>query len=238
VKVDGLALYEHQRLFDLFENHLLMQKEPLRCITCDAAGFGRDRCVIMVWVGYECVAGVVLSTSDNREIYDAIEVQRKAWRVAVSDTVVDQDGVGGGVVKLGGYSGFMNDAPALPDPDTQVKENYKNLKTQCYYRFAVLVNSASVRFTVTNDNWLIDGKRTSRLKVSGQVVTVADMVRTDLKAIKRAKPDSEGKLLINSKEEHKIILGRSPDFGDGAMMRCYFDVRPRAAKPWFIRRAN
>lgn len=238
VKVDGLALFEHQRLFDLFSNHLLTEKEPLRCITCDAAGFGRDRCVIMVWVGYECVAGVVLSTSDNREIYTAIEALRKTWRVAASDTVIDQDGVGGGVVKLGSYAGFQNDAPAYEDPETKIKENYKNLKTQCYYRLALLVNTASALFTLTTDNWLIDGKRTSKLKVSGQVVTVADMLRTDLKAIKRAKPDSEGKLLINSKEEHKIILGRSPDFGDAAMMRCYFDVRPRAAKPWFIRQLN
>jgi hypothetical protein len=42
------------------------------------------------------------------------------------------------------------------------------------------------------------------------------MLRTDLKAIKRAKPNIEGKRLINSKEEHKIILGRSPDFGYAA----------------------
>ncbi|NML67616.1 hypothetical protein HHL22_20640 [Hymenobacter sp. RP-2-7] len=238
VKVDGLALFEHQRLFDLFSNHLLTDTTPLRCITCDAAGFGRDRCVILVWVGYECVAGVVLSTSDNREIFTAIEVQRKAWRVAASDVVVDQDGVGGGVVKLGGYAGFQNDAPAFEDPETGIKENYKNLKTQCYYRLALLVNTASLAVTVTTDNWLIDGTRTSKLKVSGQVVTVADMLRGDLKAIKRDKPDREGKLLINTKEEQKILLGRSPDFGDAAMMRCYFDVRPRAAKPWFMRRAN
>ena len=238
VKVDGLALFEHQRLFDLFSNHLLTEKEPLRCISCDAAGFGRDRCVIMVWVGYECVAGVVLSTSDNREIYTAIEALRKVWRVAVSDVVVDQDGVGGGVVKLGGYSGFANDATAFADPETGIKEAYRNLKTQCYYRYAVLVNTASTAVTVTADNWLIDGTRTSKLKVNGQVVTVADLLRGDLKVIKRAKPDAEGKKLINSKEEQKLLLGRSPDFGDAAMMRCYFDVRPRPAKPWFIKRAN
>lgn len=64
------------------------------------------------------------------------------------------------------------------------------------------------------------------------------MLRTNLKAIKRDKTDSEGKLRINPKEEQKITLGRSPDFGDAAMMRCWFDVQPRPAKPWFMRRAN
>jgi hypothetical protein len=70
------------------------------------------------------------------------------------------------------------------------------------------------------------------------VVTVADRLRTDLKAIKRAKPDTEGKRLINSREKQKIILSHSPDFGDAAMMRCYFDVRKQAAKPWLIKRVN
>lgn len=239
VKVDGLALFEHQRLFDLFSNHLPAEAQPLRCITCDAAGFGSDLCVIGAWVGYEVVAGVVLSTSDNREIYLAIEVLRKAWRVAVSDTLVDQDGVGGGVVKLGGYQGFSGGAQALPDPDTGVKEAYKNLKTQCYYRYALLVNTAATKVTVTADNWLIDGQRSSKLKRGGRVVTVEELIRTDLKTVKRAKPDAEGKLLINSKEEQKIALsGRSPDFGDMLMMRCYFDVRARPAKPWFLKRVN
>ena len=239
VKVDGLALFEHQRLFDLFHNHLASAREPLRCITCDAAGFGRDRCVILAWVGYEVVAGVVLSTSDNQEIYVAVEVLRKHWRVAVSDTLIDQDGLGGGVVKLGGYAGFSGGAQPLEDPETGVKENYKNLKTQCYYRYAELVNTAGTNVLITTDNWLIDKQRTHKLKEKGQVVSVEDLLRGDLKAVKRAKPDSEGKKQINTKEEQKILLGgRSPDFGDAAMMRCWFDVRPRPAKPWFMRRAN
>lgn len=240
VKVDGLALFEHVRLMvDLFSNHLAFEKNPLRCITCDPAGFGRDMCVIMVWVGYECVAGAVLRISDNQLVHASIEALRKAWRVAASDTLVDQDGLGGGVVKLGGYAGFSGGATALADPDTGIKEAYANLKTQCFYRYAELVNSALTAFTVTTDNWTIDGKRGTKLMLGGKEVDIRDLIRADLKAIKRAKADSEGKKHINTKEEQKILLsGRSPDFGDCASQRCWFDVRPRAAKPWFMRRAN
>lgn len=239
VKVDGLALYEHARLSDLFTNVLATERQPLRCITCDPAGFGRDMCVIMAWVGYECVAGVVIRQSDNQEVHRAIEALRKAWRVAVSDVLVDQDGLGGGVVKLGGYVGFSGGAQALPDPDTGIKEAYINLKTQCYYRYADLVNTAATLITVTTDNWLIDGQRTTKLKVGGQVVDVRDLIRADLKAVKRSKPDAEGKKFINTKEEQKILLGgRSPDFGDCASQRAYFDVRPRPAQPWFLKRVN
>ncbi|TPG66080.1 terminase large subunit domain-containing protein [Hymenobacter nivis] len=239
VKVDGLALFEHQRLYDLFSNHLAVEREPLRCITCDPAGFGRDMCVIMVWVGYECVAGAVLRKSDNQLVHAGIELLRKAWRVAASDTLVDQDGLGGGVVKLGGYAGFSGGAQALAEPETGIREAYKNLKTQCFYRYAQLVNSALTTFTVTTDNWTIDGKRGTKLMLGGKEVDIRDLIRADLKAIKRAKADAEGKKHINTKEEQKILLGgRSPDFGDCASQRAWFDVRPRPAKPWFLKRVN
>jgi hypothetical protein len=128
---------------------------------------------------------------------------------------------------------------ALADPETHIKEAYADLKTQCYYRYALLVNTASTKVTVTKDNWLIDGERRLQLKRAGRVVSVEELIRTDLKAVKRAKPDAEKRLHINSKEEQKILLsGRSPDFGDMLMMRCYFDVRPRAAKAWYIKRVN
>jgi hypothetical protein len=37
-------------------------------------------------------------------------------------------------------------------------------------------------------------------------------LKADLKAIKRTKIDIEGRRQMNTKEEQKIILGRSPDF--------------------------
>jgi hypothetical protein len=52
-----------------------------------------------------------------------------------------------------------------------------------------------------------------------------------LRAIKRAVKDFEGKLQINTKEEQKNILGRSPDFGDNIMMRKYFDLVPKRRYP-------
>jgi len=239
IKVDGLALFEHARLSDMFTNQLAFEKSPLRCITCDPAGFGRDLCVIMAWEGYECVGGVIMSISDNQAVHKAIEVLRKHWRVAVSDVLVDQDGLGGGIVQLGGYNGFSGGAQALEDPATGIKEAYHNLKTQCFYRFAELVNTAAVRFTVTTDNWLINGVRGTKILLGKQAVDIRDVLKNQLKAIKRAKPDAEGKKYINTKEEQKLILdGRSPDFADCASQRAWFDIRKRPAQPWFMRRVN
>ncbi|WP_088841968.1 terminase large subunit domain-containing protein [Hymenobacter gelipurpurascens] len=237
IKVDGLALYEPTRLNDLFTNYPVVEAQPRRCITCDAAGFGQDKCVIKAWQGWTVVAITVISKTGARDIVEAVEPLRRRYNVAQSDVLVDQDGVGGHAVALGGYSGFSGGAPALPDPETGTKESYKNLKTQCYYRSAARTNRGEVRIEVTSDSCLIDGQRTTKMKVGSQVVDVRDVIKQDLKAIKRAKADKEGKKQINTKEEQKIILGRSPDFGDTFMMREWFELQPVARKG-FMRRVN
>lgn len=237
VKIDGLALFDSLRLNDLFTNYPTVEAQPRRCITVDAAGFGQDKCVIKAWLGWSVVAITVISKTGSRDIVDAVEPLRRRYNVAQSEVVIDQDGVGGGAVQLGGYQGFSGGAPPMEEPATSIKEYYKNLKTQCYYRIAGRVNRGEVRIEVTTDSCLIDGVRTTKLKLGGQVLDVRDVIKQDLKAIKRAKPDDEGKLRINTKEEQKLILGRSPDFGDTFMMREWFELQPVARKG-FMRRVN
>ena len=240
VKVDGLALFEPFRLSDLFTNQLTPPPRPRRYITCDAAGFGKDFCVIMVWEGWKVVQIVVLRKSESRDIYDAIEAQRKRWSVAESDVVIDQDGVGGKVFTYGrGYKGFSGGGPPMEDPILNEVERYKNLKTQCYYRMADRVNDVSVAVQVNDDTVLIDGEKRMKLLIAGKETTVLELLKADLKAIKRAKTDDENRKQINTKEEQKIILGgRSPDFGDTFMMREWFELRPPAPQQWFMRRRN
>jgi hypothetical protein len=237
VKVDGLALFEHTRLNDLWTNYPVVEPQPRRCITCDAAGFGSDKCVIKVWLGWTVVALTVISRTGSRDIVEAIEPLRRRYSVAQSDVLVDQDGVGGGAVALGGYRGFSGGTPALQDPETGVKEAYKDLKTQCYYRMAGRVNRGEVRIEVTTDSCLIDGQRTTKMKVAGVVTDVRDVIKQDLKAIKRGKDTAEGKKTINSKDEQKILLGRSPDFGDTFSFREWFELQPVARKG-FLKRVN
>ena len=238
VKVDGLALFDTLRLPDLLRNYLPTPPAAARYITCDAAGYGSDKCVIKVWLGWEIVAITVISQSGNREVYEAIEARRKEFRVMASDVLVDQDGVGGGVVKLGGYAGFSGGAAAMADPATGIREAYANLKTQCYYRIAARVNEGSVKLTIVADNVLIDAQRTNKLKVHGQVTDVAQVLMTQLRAIKRAKTDAENRLHINSKEEQKILLnGDSPDFADCFSMREWFELR-HVPQQWFMKRRN
>lgn len=239
VKVDGLALFEPNRISDLFSNRLLPPPRPRRYITCDAAGFGKDYTVIMVWEGWKVVQIVVERKTDSRAIFDAVEAQRRKWQVAESDVLIDQDGVGGRVfTHAPNYKGFGGGATAMKDPITDEVERYVNLKTQCYCRMAERVNGNTVAVEVNDDTVSVDGVRGMKLMQGKQVTSVLELLKADLKAIKRGATDAEKRKTINSKEEQKILLtGRSPDFSDTFMMREWFELR-HEVKPWFMKRRN
>jgi hypothetical protein len=59
-------------------------------------------------------------------------------------------------------------------------------------------------------------------------MTVKQRFIYERKAIKRAKADNDGKLMIIPKEQMKLLLdGDSPDLMDMFMMRKVFDLKPK-----------
>jgi hypothetical protein len=222
VKKDGLFIATHVN--DMFTN-VYPSNTSQRYITCDAARFGQDLCTIFIWYGWKVVKLIVLSKSDAQETVDVIEKEREGFAIPKGKVIVDQDGVGGGVVKLGRYIGFSGGNQPMEEPATFIKENYKNLKTQFYYRFAEKVNNDEVALPLSNENVVVDGYNGIKIKLKGKMHDVRDLIKQDLRAIIKKDIDSERKKQINTKEEQKIILkGRSPDFGDGMSLRVYFDL--------------
>lgn len=233
VSLDGLEVFNHRKIDHLFDNYVDHNSNTRHYITCDAARFGRDLCVIAVWKGWEVVEIHVYKKSETSDIVDRIEKLRKKYLIHKDNVVIDQDGVGGRAVAKGKYRGFGGGKPVMKDPETRIKENYKNLKTQCYYRFGELrVNAGLVQLSIDPDSCYIyedsrdnqAGERTTKIKIGSEICDVRDLIKADFKAIKRAETDKEGKQQINTKEEQKTILGRSPDFGDTFMMREYFEL--------------
>lgn len=220
VRTDNTSLFNFDKIKDIFSNHVSDNRD--RYITCDAARFGRDLCVIMVWRGWEVVQIEVIKKSDVHDIIKAIEAARLKFQVAKSNVMIDKDGVGAGTVQMGEYKGFSGGDS--PKKIKGMKENYKNLKTQCYYYLAdQKVNMGDIRINVNNETCIVDGVRSTKIKMGTKVEDIQDLIRDDLRAIKRANVDMEGKIQINNKEDQKIILGRSPDFGDTLMMRVPFE---------------
>lgn len=234
IRLDGLELFDPFKLNEIFSNYPEQSVKPYKCITVDAARFGQDLCTIFVWKGWEVVHISIFIKSDVHDITKEIESLRLKFHIMRTDVLVDQDGVGGDTVKLGKYVGFSGGAKAVRDPETRVIENYENLKTQCYYKLAIEhINTGNIRISISNETCKIfedgslTGRYTTKLKMKGVIVDVRDLIKQDLRAIKRAGFTMERKLKINPKEEQKNILGRSPDFGDNLMMRKYMDLRPK-----------
>lgn len=234
IRIDGLQLCNHMSLKDIFTNYPENVPNPKKCITVDAARFGRDFCVIFVWKGWEVIHTVVYKKSDVHDIVDKIEKLRMKFNVQKSNVVVDQDGVGGGTVKLGNYVGFHGGNPALKDFSIRGRENYANLKTQCYYHLCEEhINKGNIRLNIHSENCEIfddsklGGHYSTKIKIGRDIRDIRDLIIEDLRVIKRSKTDIEGKLHINSKDEQKTILGRSPDFADTLMMRKYLDLIPQ-----------
>lgn len=223
IRVDGSSLFDRVKISDLFSNFLDESED--KYITCDYARQGRDFTVIKTWFGYAVKRIEIMTKSGVDEAFKAIEKERERVKIPRSHVVVDEDGVGGGVVDLshGEYQGFHGGLPALPNPITQVKENYDKLKTQCYYRYADLVNNSLT--SISLENVIVDGLPAQEVIINKKRYSIRALISEDLRAIKKKDMDKEGKRQINSKEEQKIILGgRSPDFSDSLMMRTYFDL--------------
>lgn len=224
IRVDGNAMVNPIAIFDLFSNHGCSGDDGY--ITCDAARYGRDYCTIWVWKGWEVQWLSVQKISDSHSIVKEIEALRARWNIPKSRVLIDQDGVGGDTVALGGYEGFQGGGQPLEDPDSQQKELYFNLKTQCYYRFANRVNDkkASLK-NLSNSTVTVDGKFGMNVKRGTELRSVKDLTSEDLRSLKRRNPDSDGKKMMITKEEQKALLGRSPDYGDGLMIREWFELK-------------
>jgi PBSX family phage terminase large subunit len=213
------SLFNWERVRDLFIGE---RQNGSMYIVCDAAKYGRDYCVTMVFRGWEVLHISVLKKSDVHDVLNEIEKLRGKFNVPKLQCLVDGDGVGSDAVKMGGYRAFHGGAK--PIATSSAFENYKNLKTQCAFHLAEnIINKGLAVVHVNNQTVTVDGSYTSKIKQGATLIDVEDLIKEDLRAIKYSNVDGEGKKCINTKDEQKIILGRSPDFFDTLNMRCLFD---------------
>jgi phage terminase large subunit len=210
---DPAALIKHDKIVDCFSN--LHVPSGKGFITCDLARLGGDRIVIVEWYGWRGFIrafkkqGLDVTSAD-------IEKIRQRMQIGVSEVLVDEDGMGGGVVDFMKYKGFVNNSRPLPAPEggfdattgKKVPENYDNLKSQCSYRLANRINNNGLYLQCENEE-------------------IKELVVQELGQIKQKKMDSDAKKSILPKDKVKEFLGRSPDFADALMMREWFELKPQ-----------
>lgn len=220
--LDGSMMVGPKEVMAMFTNP--SRSEGDWYITVDVARFGQDFTVIAVWRGWDIVKLLILTKSKTTVTTATIEEQRHLFGIPAHHIIVDQDGVGGGVVDQGGYIPFSSNAQALEDITIDQKENYQNQKTQLYYRFCELRVAKNIVSIDLGNTW-VDNRKTKEVTWKGGTHKVKDLIRGDFKTAKKRDMDHEGKKRMILKEEQKVILNsRSPDFADCFVMREYFEL--------------
>jgi hypothetical protein len=191
-------------------------------ITADIAMKGSNKLVVGYWEGMELCDVEIMDKSDGKQVIDCISKLAQRYNVENRYICYDSDGVGSyidGFIR--GAVPFNGGASAMPVKDEAsgrlIKENYFNLKTQCYYRTGDRVSRGEMKISKAVADKMYDSTQTVRQRFM-----------FERKAISRDKQDSDGKLRIVSKEAMKLKLNSdSPDLMDMFMMREIFELKPK-----------
>ena len=241
VRLDGNEIYKYKKFEQMFRNHHI---KPVgdAFITNDIAFKGADCFVSMVWkrgfiegsdhclydpsgnpipgteepTGKVLVDIEVMEKSDGADIITQINDLAQKWGVTPSNIAYDSDGVGqfvGGFID-GAYS-FNNGARPYND------ENFRTLKDQVYFNSAKAVNFGLYYVLPEVAERVFDIK--SRKKGP---LTLEKILFSEMRVMKRAKVDFDGKLHIEGKDKQKEILNYSPDFMDTFSMAEVWDSMP------------
>lgn len=209
---DPATLIDYNKSIDVFSNTHVPTGN--KYITSDLARLGGDRIVIIEWEGFR--GKVRAYKKQGLDITtQRIEDAKNRLKCGKSDIIVDEDGLGGGVVDFYKCKGFVNNSSPLPSPNgpkdkkgNPIKENYDNLKSQCSFRMADRINKGEIYLEAEDDN-------------------MKDLIIEEMEQVKQKKLDSDLKKGVVPKQKVKELLGRSPDFWDTIMMREFFELVPK-----------
>jgi hypothetical protein len=225
------ALFNYSALVDVFSN--TVDRTTKRYMIVDVAGDGSDRCVFGFWEGLVEYKRLSFDRLNSSSIREKIREFATTDRIPFSQIIVDAVGVGEHLPHdplLDGIIGFKSSyAPIKTDQDIvrlpNVKyvekpilvSDYKNLRSQCIFTLADLVNNHKIASEVTGE---------AKEKILEELPLYQDASKGD------------GKRFATPKEEIKEMLGRSPDDSDTWIMRMYFEVMGRMLPHQSEARAN
>jgi hypothetical protein len=194
-------MFEYSKLNKMYELIEEESKEDnLYYISVDVARLGKDSTVVCLWKEMEMVK--FYKYTKQRVDITANKIQEIAedYSIPRNRIVVDEDGVGGGVVDILRCVGFVNNS--RPKVISRFS-NYENLKTQCYFELKRYVDKELIKISASE---------------------YKEEVMDELALVKERDADKDGRKKITKKQDVKEQLGRSPDFADALMMRMWFEL--------------
>jgi phage terminase large subunit len=193
-------LFRYDEILDLFDSNI--EKNNTRFISCDVARLGKDNTVISLWEWLECWDIIQKNWLTTDQTVKIIKDLEKEYWVQRNNIIIDTDWVWWWVAdQLRGCINFMNNW--RPFDDWQLR-NFANLKAQCYFKFKELAEKRKIRIFA---DWAIK-----------------DELSQELSNIQLKNEFTDQKIQLESKEDMKKRLWRSPDIADSLMMRMYYEV--------------
>jgi phage terminase large subunit len=188
-------------------------------VTCDPSRQGKDLCVIMVWSGYVVKELHISEKPSIPEIVERLQYIEKVWCCKRGNVIIDDIGVGGGVVDyMPNCIPFISSKVA--DDEGKLVQKFQNIRVQTFYRAHEKVRdgvpSVDPNFQVFRFGMVQEKSITPHV--------AQKMLTEELETIFKTSDDDDKLYKITSKEEMKKTLRRSPDIADSFAMRFYYDV--------------
>ncbi|WP_341216988.1 phage terminase large subunit [uncultured Wocania sp.] len=205
---DPATLIDLDSITDYWNGRQVKEGET-KYMTIDVARKGKDKTVFRLWKGWVCFKRFSMDISRIDEVVTKAEELQFEYGISNSNTIADEDGVGGGVVDYLGCKGFVNNSRPIKESiaDEYITPNYDNLKSQCSIEMAKKIVKKEV-VELCHDTTIIE-------------ITSEEMEQVKIKDV-----DKDGKLGVVPKDKVKEMIGRSPDEWDSIMMRYYFELEP------------
>ena len=197
---------EQDNLFDfdlISESFFKLPPNPedKKYMSVDVARYGDDRSTVIIFVGMVVVEIHVFKKLNTVDLSNEILGLIQKHNIERNKVIIDSDGVGGGVAdQIRGSVNFVNNGRPLHE------QNFSNLKSQCYNKLSDLFKEGKISINVLDP-------------------VVQDELTQELLSIRLKDMDKDNKISVQSKDDMKKILGRSPDISDALMMRCYWEIR-------------
>lgn len=211
------SLFRYSSVIDIFTN--TVTKTGKKYLIVDVAGEGADKTVFSYWEDLEEYKRDEYEGLNHEIIVGMIRQEAGIHQIPYSHIAIDAIGIGDNVARsplLNGVIGFKSGyAPIKTDhsiihlpnvgylPNAPLVSEYSNLRSQCVFKLASLVNDHKIASRVTG---------VFQEKIVEELPTYQDVSKGD------------GKRYATQKDDVKALIGRSPDHSDTFIMRMYFEI--------------
>jgi len=212
------SLFHYDALIDVFSNTITKKGE--RYLTIDVADDGSDKTIFSFWEDLEEYRREEYERLNTEMIINKTREYASQDKIPYSHIAVDAIGVGAGVASssmLDGIVGYKSSYSAIKTDISPVRlpnvhyllnaplvSDYKNLRSQCVFILADLVNKHLIASRVS-------GRQ--KENIIEELSTYQDMSKGD------------GKRMATQKEEVRDLIGRSPDASDCWLQRIFFEIK-------------